>query len=125
MNDYAWDKASAIERCEILKARLDRMDRDVKAPGDDECWLPPHNWTREMVEEFNRWKPHFDVLAKAEELNRTHPAEVMVTKSELARLRRIEQAAKVAHVWLLVGGAAEANAACEKLGAALDSEPGR
>lgn len=92
-NEQVWHESTVMERCEILRSRLDLMEESLAV---EPTYLP----SAEI-------KPTPD------------DGYELISCDEYARLRRIEEAAKIAHVWLLVGGQSEASAACTKLGDAL------
>lgn len=74
-NDQVWHQSTAIERCEILKSRLDQIERPDQ-----------------------RSKNHLDRCNES--------ASLMISAGELARLRRIEEAATrlLSEAWTDGGG---------------------
>ena len=147
-DERIWDHASIGERVDFLKVRLDRMDRAFNADRQKieallkanevlvgrNCDLArrvaeiegtsrlPKGWTRDMVEEFNRWKPSEEVR---EALSGLGPDMIEVPASELARLRRIEEQLKALRKALMWNGSVSAAAWITDIDATLDSEPKR
>lgn len=81
MNDYAWNNASAIERCEVLRERLDRIE---SAKGERvKVMVHPDGSFSAMPGGITMVPPGF-----------LTGEQVTVPAVELARLRRIEEAAR-------------------------------
>lgn len=150
MSDHEWDQMSVMERCEVLRARLERIERDstdiekftryvdgrlienerrVLDLEANPNVLGLRGWTREMVEEFNRWKPSDEVREKLASMNKNGGAgwgAEWCDSRELARLRRIEAAAARTLVHIDMNPATlDISPAVRDLRAALDSEPKR
>jgi len=141
--EYLWDQMSVMERCEVLRSevkelRLKQIASRIKTyPMSDGERLDdlarrvaeiegtsrlPKGWTRDMVEEFNRWKPSEEVR---EALSGLGPDMIEVPASELARLRRIEEQLKALRKALMWNGSVSAAAWITDIDATLDSEPKR
>ena len=76
-NDQVWHQSTVMERCEILRSRLDRIEHPVPEVAPE--WKAIDDLARRVAEIENR---------------DARPPEVKLTRSELARLRRIEAAAR-------------------------------
>lgn len=116
MNDYTWDQMSVMERCEVLRARVQAVEAEIKALKAS--WAPAEFVSlRDRVRELEggRIRPNvWDRLA--EKLD-------AVTEAELARLRRIEEAARHVHaVWTMgrLGRPSVGSVAMEELNDALE-----
>jgi len=117
-DDRIWEQASIGERVDFLKVRLDRMDRAFNADRQKiealfkanevvvgrNCDLARRVAEIEKASDamtghdaayYRRIRDMYEgtLSRRLAEMGFTQPAEVMVTKADLARLRRIEEAA--------------------------------